>query len=256
MNWAFERAGENGAVLFFPDQHLGRNTGLKMGIPENKMPTWIPNFGSDGEITGSKVILWHGFCSVHKRFTVEQIQEFRQNNPNGVVIVHPECPKETVAASDENGSTQFIRNYVQSLGPGAKVAIGTEINMVARLANEHPDKSIECLDDKICPCSTMYMIHPAYLLNVLEKLVEGEIVNQISVPRKFKKGLCLLLSVCWQSRNNYSSSACNSSRVSMPLIEIYKYQNNSDKCTNWRTMFEYVFSSGTQLLRLNYHAII
>ena len=193
MNWAFERAGENGAVLFFPDQHLGRNTGLKMGIPENKMPTWIPNFGSDGEITGSKVILWHGFCSVHKRFTVEQIQEFRQNNPNGVVIVHPECPKETVAASDENGSTQFIRNYVQSLGPGAKVAIGTEINMVARLANEHPDKSIECLDDKICPCSTMYMIHPAYLLNVLEKLVEGEIVNQISVPKEIQEGSLLAL---------------------------------------------------------------
>jgi len=197
LNWAFERAGKNGKVLFFPDQHLGRNTGLAMGLTVDQMATWTPGEDLDRQgwqsIDNSKMILWHGFCSVHKRFTVEQIEEFRGENPDGIVIVHPECPRETVDASDANGSTQFIRNFVQQQKPGSSIAIGTEINMVARLAKEHPDKNIECLDDKICPCSTMYMIHPAYLMDVLEKLVDGSVPNQISVPKDIQNGSLLAL---------------------------------------------------------------
>ncbi len=104
LNWAFDRAGPNGAVLFFPDQHLGRNTGLSMGIDENKMPTWIPRIGADKLLIDAKIILWHGFCSVHKRFTVEQVEDFRERFPEGQVVVHPECPKETVEVSDANGA--------------------------------------------------------------------------------------------------------------------------------------------------------
>ncbi|MCH2648956.1 MAG: quinolinate synthase NadA [Candidatus Poseidoniaceae archaeon] len=193
LNWAFDRAGPNGAVLFFPDQHLGRNTGLSMGIEESVMPTWVPKIGSDKDLKGAKIILWHGFCSVHKRFTVEQVADFRERHPDGLVVVHPECTKETVEVSDANGSTQFIKNYVENLPSGSNVAIGTEINMVARLADSHPDKNIECLDDKICPCSTMYMIHPAYLMDVLEKLVEGEIPNQIIVSEDVQEGSLLAL---------------------------------------------------------------
>jgi len=188
LNWAFERAGKNGAVLFFPDQHLGRNTGNAMGISLELMPTWTPGIGAMGELKGSRIILWHGFCSVHKRFTQAQIEEFRVRHPEGIVVVHPECPIETVEASDANGSTQYIRNFVGQQKPGSHIAIGTEINMVARLAEEHPDKHIECLDAEICPCSTMYMIHPAYLMDVLERIVDGENPNQIQVPASIQEG--------------------------------------------------------------------
>jgi len=188
LEWAFERAGANGSVLFFPDQHLGRNTGAAMGIDERHMPTWTPGIGAMGELLGSRIILWHGFCSVHKRFTVEQVEEFRTREPEGIVVVHPECPKATVDVSDANGSTQYIRNYVAQQAPGARIAIGTEINMVARLAQEHPDKHIECLDEEICPCSTMYMIHPAYLMDVLERIVDGEVPNKIEVPEAIQTG--------------------------------------------------------------------
>ena len=188
LEWAFERAGTNGSVLFFPDQHLGRNTGAAMGIDERHMPTWTPGIGAMGELLGSRIILWHGFCSVHKRFTVEQVEDFRTREPEGIVVVHPECPKATVDVSDANGSTQYIRNYVAQQAPGARIAIGTEINMVARLAQEHPDKHIECLDEEICPCSTMYMIHPAYLMDVLERIVDGEVPNKIEVPEAIQTG--------------------------------------------------------------------
>jgi quinolinate synthase len=193
LQWAFDRAGTHGSVLFFPDQHLGRNTGAAMGIDESLMPTWTPGIGAMGEVEGSRIILWHGFCSVHKRFTVAQVEEFRSRESEGIVVVHPECPKATVDVSDANGSTQFIRNFVQKQPAGSKIAIGTEINMVARLAQEHPDKHIECLDDEICPCSTMYMIHPAYLMDVLERIVEGEVPNQIKVPDAIQHGSLLAL---------------------------------------------------------------
>ena len=193
LNWAFERAGPEGAVLFFPDQHLGRNTGLAMGIEEGRMPTWTPGIGAMGELQGSRIVLWHGFCSVHKRFTPDQINTFRETHPEGLVVVHPECPKETVELADAYGSTQYIRQYVNDLPSGSAVAVGTEINMVARLAAEHPDKHIECLDEEICPCSTMYMIHPAYLMDVLERLVDGEVPNRIVVPQNVQHGSQLAL---------------------------------------------------------------
>jgi quinolinate synthase len=193
LQWAFDRAGPSGAVLFFPDQHLGRNTGLGMGITEQQMPTWTPGIGASSNLSDARIILWHGFCSVHKRFKPSQIADFRQRHPDGVVVVHPECPKETVEVADANGSTQYIINYVNDLPQGATVAIGTEINMVARLADDHPDKHIECLDPEICPCSTMYMIHPAYLMDLLEKLVEGQVHNQIMVSKEVQEGSLLAL---------------------------------------------------------------
>ena len=193
LNWAFERAGPKGAVLFFPDQHLGRNTGHAMGVPETAMPTWTPGIGASTPLKGARIVLWHGFCSVHKRFTPDQIDAFRAEHPDGLVVVHPECPKATVDLADAYGSTNFIRKYVQELPAGASVAIGTEINMVARLAQEHPDKHIECLDEEICPCSTIYMIHPAYLMDVLERLVDGEIPNQIVVPKEVQDGSLMAL---------------------------------------------------------------
>ncbi len=192
LNWAFERAGPDGAVLFFPDQHLGRNTGNAMGIPLDKMSVWTP--GQENDIAeGAKIILWHGFCSVHKRFTVGQIDEFREQNPGGVVVVHPECPIEVVQAADANGSTEFIRRFVAAQEPGTKIAVGTEINMVARLDAEHENLHIQCLEPTVCPCSTMYMIHPAYLMDVLEKLVDGEIPNQIIVEPDIQEGAKLAL---------------------------------------------------------------
>ena len=127
-------------------------------------------------------------CIRDRRFTAGQIEDFRSRHPEGIVVVHPECPIETVEASDANGSTQYIRNFVAQQAPGSQIAIGTEINMVARLANEHPDKHIECLDEEICPCSTMYMIHPAYLMDVLERIVDGEKPNQIEVPASIQEG--------------------------------------------------------------------
>ena len=193
LQWAFDRAGPNGAVLFFPDQHLGRNTGLRMGITEDQMPTWTPNVGASSDLSNARIILWHGFCSVHKRFKPSQIADFRQRHPEGVVVVHPECPRETVDVADANGSTQYIINYVNNLPQGSTVAIGTEINMVARLADDHPDKHIECLDPEICPCSTMYMIHPAYLMDLLEKLVDGQVHNQITVSNEVQEGSLLAL---------------------------------------------------------------
>ncbi|MBT4065689.1 MAG: quinolinate synthase NadA [Euryarchaeota archaeon] len=187
LEWAYERAGPKGAVLFFPDQHLGRNTGLSMGISLDRMAVWTPD--QENELPEDvKVILWHGFCSVHKRFTVEQIDSFRDKHPDGLVVVHPECPMEVVQAADANGSTEFIRRFVAEQKPGTNIAVGTEINMVARLDSQHSELEIECLEPTICPCSTMYMIHPVYLMDVLERLAEGEIPNQVIVEKSIQKG--------------------------------------------------------------------
>lgn len=182
LKWAFERGQR---VLFFPDQHLGRNTAKAMGIPLEQMPVWNPNQpmgGLDPEtLRNARVILWHGFCSVHKRFTVEQIKLARHRYPGVRVIVHPECTMEVVDAADESGSTDLIRKRIEAAPAGSIFAVGTEINMVQRLANEHPDQIIFCLDSIICPCSTMYRIHPSYLAWVLEALERGEVLNQITV---------------------------------------------------------------------------
>ena len=180
LRWAFERGRR---VLFFPDQHLGRNTAKAMGIPLDEMVVWNPQQTMDPEtVRNARVILWHGFCSVHKRFTVEQIKLARLRHPNVRVIVHPECTMEVVDAADESGSTDLIRKRVEAAPPGSVFAIGTEINMVQRLANEHPEQTIFCLDSIICPCSTMYRIHPSYLAWVLESLERGEVLNRITVP--------------------------------------------------------------------------
>lgn len=193
LEWAFARAGEQGAVLFFPDQHLGRNTGLKMGLEEDVMPVWTPGEGSEQALSGARIVLWHGYCSVHERFTVPQIEDFRQRHPEGVVVVHPECPRATVEAADADGSTEHIKQYIEAQPEGAAIAVGTEINMVARMAKEHPGKHIECLDAEVCPCSTMYMIHPAYLLDVLERLEAGEVANRVEVPAEVQSGALVAL---------------------------------------------------------------
>jgi quinolinate synthase len=182
LEWAFERGQR---VLFFPDQHLGRNTAKAMGIPVEQMPLWWgrkPLGGNtEQELHNAKVILWNGFCSVHKRFTVEQIEKARAEYPGVRVIVHPESPMAVVDASDEYGSTEYIRKAVEAATEPTTFAIGTEINMVQRLAAQHPEHTIFCLDPVVCPCSTMYRIHPGYLAWVLERLVAGEVVNQITV---------------------------------------------------------------------------
>jgi len=182
LKWAFERGQR---VLFFPDQHLGRNTAKAMGIPLERMPVWDPRkpMGGVSEqvLREAKVILWHGYCSVHKRFTVEQIEQARAQFPGVRVIVHPECPMAVVDAADAAGSTDFIKKAVEAAPAGSIFAIGTEVNMVQRLAKEHPDKTLFCLDPVVCPCSTMYRIHPAYLAWVLEALERREIVNRITV---------------------------------------------------------------------------
>jgi len=202
VKWALEQ-GEK--VLFFPDQHLGRNTGAKLGYdPETEMVVWDPfqplGGNSEDDIRRAKFILWKGHCSVHKRFTVQQIEKSRIDYPDVNVIVHPECPIEVVRMSDFNGSTEFIIKTVQAAAPGSKWAIGTEINLVSRLAKENPDKTIFCLDPQICPCSTMYRIHPSFLCWVLENLVAGNIVNQVKVPENVaywaKVALTRMLTVC------------------------------------------------------------
>ncbi|SKB30571.1 quinolinate synthetase [Arthrobacter sp. 31Cvi3.1E] len=182
LEWAFERGQR---VLFFPDQHLGRNTAKALGVPLEQMPMWNPRkeLGGNDEQTllDSRVILWHGFCSVHKRFNVGQIEKARQDFLGVNVIVHPECPMEVVDAADSAGSTDFIKKAIAAATEPTTFAIGTEINMVNRLAAENPQHTIFCLDPVICPCSTMYRIHPGYLAWVLEELVEGRIVNRITV---------------------------------------------------------------------------
>ncbi len=183
LAWAFERGQR---VLFFPDQHLGRNTGKAMGVPLEQMPMWDPRRamgGTDAEtLHNARVILWHGFCSVHKRFSVAQIAEARAKYPDVRVIVHPECPMEVVDAADQAGSTDVINKAIAAAPAGATIAVGTEINLVRRLANQHPELNIFCLDPVICPCSTMYRIHPGYLAWVLEALERGEVLNRIMVP--------------------------------------------------------------------------
>jgi quinolinate synthase len=183
LEWAFERAGENGKVLFFPDQHLGRNTGLSMNISEDEMAVWNPDTEADWKgLESSRIILWHGYCSVHRRFTTSQISELRGEKPDALVVVHPECPRQVVEAADAVGSTEYIRRYVEDSPSGSYIGVGTEINMVKRLDAAYPDKTVVCLDPMVCPCSTMYMIHPSYLLDVLERIKVGEAANQIIVP--------------------------------------------------------------------------
>nr|WP_315266075.1 quinolinate synthase NadA [Microbacterium lemovicicum] len=183
LEWAFARGRR---VLFFPDQHLGRNTAKAMGVPVEEMPMWNPRRPLGGsteeQLEDARVILWHGFCSVHRRFTVDQIAAARAEHPGVRVIVHPECPMAVVDAADEAGSTDYIRKAIAAATEPAVFAVGTEVNLVQRLAAEHPQHTIFCLDPVVCPCSTMYRIHPGYLAWVLEGLVDGQVHNRITVP--------------------------------------------------------------------------
>ena len=188
FEWAYAK-GEK--VLFLPDQHLGRNTGLKMGIKLDEMIVWNPfkplGGNSEKEIEESKLILWQGHCSVHTRFTVEQIAQARTAHPDVHVVVHPECTNEVVTAADSNGSTEYIKKLISEAPAGTSWAVGTEISLVNRIAAENPDKTVFCLDTVVCPCSTMYRIHPAYVSWVLDGLLEGQVVNQITVDDKTRK---------------------------------------------------------------------
>jgi quinolinate synthase len=194
LQWAFEQ-GER--VLFFPDEHLGRNTGVKLGIPDTAMVVWDPRRPLGGNsvdaLRRARLILWRGWCSVHARFTVGQIEKARRDHPGITVIVHPECRREVVDAADLDGSTELILETIASAPAGTQWAVGTEINMVNRLAAEHPDKLIFCLDPVICPCSTMYRIHPGYLTWVLEGLVDGRVLNEITVSDRVKASAHLAL---------------------------------------------------------------
>lgn len=193
-DWAFERGQK---VLFFPDEHLGRNTGVARGISVDNMVVWDPFLplggNTSGQLRDATVILWKGYCSVHARFSVEQIETARANFPGVHVIVHPECRVDVVQAADSNGSTEFIIDEIRAAAPGTIFAVGTEINLVNRLQQEMPDKYIFCLDPVICPCSTMYRVHPAYVLWTLEHLVAGEVVNEIVVDSDTRRDALVAL---------------------------------------------------------------
>jgi quinolinate synthase len=182
LTWALER-GEK--VLFFPDQHLGRNTGFQLGFTEADMRVWNPRFDLGGldekDVKETTFLLWKGHCSVHQRFLPAHIDAFRAEHPDGIVIAHPECAHETVVLADQVGSTDFIIRAVAAAPAGSTIAVATEIHLVQRLANETPDKTVVSLDPLICPCSTMFRIDDAHLCWVLENLVAGTVVNRITV---------------------------------------------------------------------------
>jgi quinolinate synthase len=188
MKWAFER-GEK--VLFLPDEHLGRNTAYRMGIPLQEMIVWDPYEdlgGNTAEAVGkARVILWKGYCSVHQRFTPEQIAKVRRENPGVRVIAHPECKFEVAQAADEIGSTEGIIRAIKAAPPGSKWAVGTEIHMVNRLSKELKDRQVMSLDSSVCVCTTMFRITPVHLLWALENLGAGKVVNQISVDERTRK---------------------------------------------------------------------
>jgi quinolinate synthase len=183
LEWAFARSRR---VLFFPDQHLGRNTALKMGITNQQMPVWDPYADENGgnsrhAIEESQVILWKGHCSVHQMFRPEHVAAFRQNIPGIQVLVHPECPQEVNDIADLSGSTGYIIRTVQQAPPGSKWVIGTELHLVNRLKQEHPEQEIHFLSPVLCMCATMYRIDLPHLCWTLENLVAGTPVNVIRV---------------------------------------------------------------------------
>jgi quinolinate synthase len=189
LEWAFQR-GEK--ILFLPDQHLGRNTAYyKLGIPLDEMVVWDPNeiFGGldVDQVKKAKMILWKGHCSVHVRFTVGQIEALRKQHPGIRVIVHPEVPWDVVNAADDNGSTEYIIKTVKESPVGSKWAVGTEVHLVNRLANEvAPEREVYSLDQFGCLCSTMFRVSPNHLLWILEELVDGRVHNRVTVSDEQK----------------------------------------------------------------------
>jgi len=188
MQWALAR-GEK--ALFLPDEHLGRNTGYGLGIPLGKMAVWNPfeeNGGlTEGQIRDAAIYLWKGHCSVHQRFRTEHVDRVRAKHPGIRVIAHPECSWEVCQAADEMGSTEYILKRILEAPAGSAWAVGTEIHMVRRLAQEHPDRLVISLDDCVCMCSTMFRISPQHLCWTLENLCGGQVVNRVSVDPDTKR---------------------------------------------------------------------
>ncbi|HEY3722237.1 MAG TPA: quinolinate synthase NadA [Acidimicrobiia bacterium] len=182
LEWALDRGDQ---VLFFPDQHLGRNTAIEMGHSENEMLVWNPHSDlgghEDHEVKQATFLLWRGWCSVHQRFRPEHVEAFRAEHPDGEVIVHPECAHDVVELGDKVGSTERILEWVEQAPAGAALAVATEIHMVQRMAREHPDKTVVSLDPLVCPCSTMFRIDAPHLAWCLDELLQGRVVNQIVV---------------------------------------------------------------------------
>jgi len=189
LRWALDPGGDGRArgdkVLFFPDQHLGRNTGYQLGYGAPDMAVWNPraDFGGleEAEVKAARLLLWKGHCSVHQRFRPEHVAAFRAEHPEGIVLVHPECAHDVVELADQVGSTDAIIRAVEAAPAGTVIGVATEIHLVKRLDDESPDKTVVCLDPLVCPCSTMSRIDPEHLAWVLEGLVEGEVRNRIAV---------------------------------------------------------------------------
>ncbi len=191
MDWALRPVGEGGAggekLLFFPDQHLGRNTAvLEMGFSLDDCLVWDPNQEMGGNtpeaLRRAPMLLWRGHCSVHGTFLPIHIRNIRRQHPGVHVVVHPECTYEVVVAADSYGSTEKIRQIIAAGKPGDVFAVGTEINLVSRLAQEYPDRTVLSLNPNVCVCSTMYRVDGPHLLWVMDNLLEGRVVNQIVVP--------------------------------------------------------------------------
>ncbi len=186
LEWAFEQHGPDTKVLFFPDQHLGRNTAvLQLGLSLDDCVVWNPLLSGGGltteQLRDARMILWKGHCSVHGRFSPEAVDELRAQTPNIKILVHPECKHEVVVKADLVGSTEFIITTIEAAEPGSAWAIGTELNLVKRLADQHPDKRIVFLDRTVCYCSTMNRIDLPHLVRSLESLADGVVDNQIVV---------------------------------------------------------------------------
>jgi quinolinate synthase len=183
LDWSFSKRGR---VLFFPDQHLGRNTARAMGVPLDQMAVWDPRepLGGNTEaaVRASRVLLWKGHCSVHQMFKPIHVKQFRGRFPDSKILVHPECMMQVVDVADLVGSTEFIIKTISSAPAGSTWGVGTELHLVNRLAHENPDKTIHFLSPMVCMCATMYRIDPPHLAWCLENLVRGTPVNQIKVP--------------------------------------------------------------------------
>ncbi len=189
LEWAYERGDQ---VMFFPDQHLGRNTASGMGITNDLMPVWNPHADELGgnteqDIKQAKVILWQGHCSVHQMFKPEHVAMFREKHPGIKILVHPECPQNVFELADEFGSTGAIIKAVRNAPAGSKWAIGTELHLVNRLKQEHPEQEIHFLSPVVCMCATMYRIDLAHLCWTLENLYAGTPVNTIEVDEETSK---------------------------------------------------------------------
>ncbi len=195
LEWSFAQRQK---VLFFPDQHLGRNTARQMGVPLEQMIVWDPSKRMGGNtidaVRQGKVLLWKGHCSVHQMFKPQHVDLFRKTHPGIKVLVHPECMMEVVDKADLVGSTEYILKTVAAAPPGSQWAIGTELHLVNRLKQEHPEQQIHFLSTMVCMCATMYRIDLPHLCWALENLVAGQVVNRIAVPADVARDAKLALS--------------------------------------------------------------